>query len=131
MKKLLPIILLLPCISMGANATPKTNRVGNTIAATIRHTNAKTSVTGDQETFPLKGFVRDATGQPLIGVTVGIKGTTTGVQTDVNGKFSISANAGDVLTFTYLGYVKKEVTIATGADLTIELAEDSKQLSEV
>jgi len=93
MKKLLPIILLLPCISMGANAFPKTNRMSNTIAATTRHTNTKTTVTGEQETFPLKGFVRDATGQPLIGVTVSIKGTTTGVQTDANGKFSITANA--------------------------------------
>ncbi|MDB5134454.1 MAG: TonB-linked outer membrane protein SusC/RagA family, partial [Mucilaginibacter sp.] len=133
MKKLLPIILLLPCVSMGANAIPKTNRMANiTTVATIRHiSDVKSHSVNLKEVFTLKGFVRDATGQPLIGVNIGVKGTSTGVQTDVNGKFSISANAGDILVFTYIGYVKKEVTIASDTQLTIQLDEDSKQLSEV
>jgi TonB-linked SusC/RagA family outer membrane protein len=133
MKKLLPIILLLPCISIGANATPKTNSKANiTTAATIRHkSDVKSFSLNTPEALTLKGTVSDAKGQPLVGVSVGVKGTSTGVQTDVNGKFSISANAGDVLVFTYIGYVKKEVTITSGADLSITLAEDSKQLGEV
>ncbi|MDB5134507.1 MAG: SusC/RagA family TonB-linked outer membrane protein [Mucilaginibacter sp.] len=133
MKKLLPIILLLPCISIGANATPKTNSKANiTTAATIRHkSDVKSISVNTPQAFTLKGIVSDAKGEPLVGVSVGVKGTSTGVQTDVNGKFSISANAGDVLVFTYIGYVKKEVTITSGADLSITLAEDSKQLGEV
>lgn len=79
----------------------------------------------------ITGTVRDASGQSLVGVTVTVKGTQRGTQTDLNGKFSIDANIGEVLVFTYLGYVKKEITIATPAQLTVLLDEDSKQLSEV
>ncbi|MDB5132689.1 MAG: SusC/RagA family TonB-linked outer membrane protein [Mucilaginibacter sp.] len=77
------------------------------------------------------GFVRDASGQPLVGVSVNIKGTTRGAQTDVNGRFSIPVNAGEVLVFTYIGYVKKEVTVTASTELTVQLDEDSKQLSEI
>jgi len=129
MKKLLPILLLVPCVSMGAYALPKTGMANITSSGITRYTSAP--LAGQKAPFTIKGFVRDATGQPLIGVTVSIKGTTTGVQTDANGKFIISANAGDVLIFSYVGYIKKEVPVATGADLTIQLTEDSKQLSEI
>jgi TonB-linked SusC/RagA family outer membrane protein len=77
------------------------------------------------------GFVRDASGQPLIGVTVNIKGTTRGTQTDVNGRFNIPVNTGEVLVFSYIGYVKKEITVAAATELTVQLDEDSKQLSEI
>jgi len=80
--------------------------------------------------IPITGFVRDATGQAIIGVSVVVKGSTKGVQTDINGKFSIDANIGDVLVLTYLGYLKKEVTV-TGTSITVQMEEDSKQLSEV
>jgi TonB-linked SusC/RagA family outer membrane protein len=82
---------------------------------------------------PIKitGLVRDATGQPIIGANVMVKGTTRGTQTSVSGQFSIDANVGDVLVFTYLGYVKKEVTIGTSINITVELTEDSKQIGEV
>jgi TonB-linked SusC/RagA family outer membrane protein len=77
------------------------------------------------------GFVRDASGQPLVGVSVNIKGTTRGTQTDVNGRFNIPVNTGEVLVFSYIGYVKKEVPVAAATELTIQLDEDSKQLSEI
>jgi len=79
----------------------------------------------------ITGVVRDASGQPLAGVGVMLKGTQSGTQTDVNGHFSIDANVGDILTFNYIGYLKKEVTIASPAALSVLLDEDSKQLSEV
>ena len=81
---------------------------------------------------PIKvsGFVRDATGQPILGVNVVIKGTTKGTQTDLNGKFNIDASIGDVLVFSYLGFVTKEVSVVAPT-LTIQLEEDSKQLGEV
>ena len=81
--------------------------------------------------LPITGTIHDASGQALIGVTVTIKGTTTGTQSDVNGKFVINANVGDVLVFTYIGYLKKELAIATPATMSVLLEEDSKQLSEV
>ena len=79
----------------------------------------------------ITGVVHDVSGQALAGVTVLVKGTQHGTQTDVNGKFSIDVNVGEVLTFAYIGYVKKEVTIATPGQLTVTLDVDSKQLSEV
>jgi len=130
MKKILPLILLLPCVAMGANATTVALRKSS-IATTANVRHVRDIKSASQASFTLKGFVRDASGQPLIGVSVGIKGTTQGTQTDVNGKFVLSANTGDVLVFTYLGYVKKEVTVVAGADLTVEMDEDSKELSEV
>jgi TonB-linked SusC/RagA family outer membrane protein len=86
---------------------------------------------GSNAAIKISGMVRDANGQALIGVTVTVKGTTKGTQTDVNGRFSVDANVGDVLVFSYLGYLKKEVTIASPASLTILLNENSKELGEV
>ena len=83
----------------------------------------------NNNTIKIEGFVRDATGQAIIGASVIVKGTTKGAQTNANGQFTIDANIGDVLVFTYLGYVKKEITV-TGSSLTVELDEDSKQLGE-
>lgn len=79
----------------------------------------------------ITGAVRDASGQPLIGVSVTVKGTQGGTQTNVNGQFGIDANVGDVLVFSYIGYTHKEVTILSPAPMSILLDEDSKELSEV
>ncbi|MGZ3872453.1 MAG: SusC/RagA family TonB-linked outer membrane protein [Mucilaginibacter sp.] len=80
---------------------------------------------------PIKGIVKDATGETLVGVSVSIKGTTNGTQTDVNGAFSLNANPGDVLVFTYIGYVTQEVTVGSETSITVTMRADAKQLSEV
>lgn len=133
MKKILPFILMMPCVALGAGSHSKANSAAKfTITSNKVTGNEKLVKTNyNQEAFPIKGFVRDASGQPLVGVSVTIKGTNTGVQTDVNGKFAITANLNDVLVFTYIGYLRKEVTVISPAQLTIEMDEDSKQLSEV
>jgi TonB-linked SusC/RagA family outer membrane protein len=108
--------------------------VGNYIgvAQNIADMPTLTSTT-QQNSVPIKigGVVRDASGQPIPGVTVIVKGTKEGTQTDVNGQFSINANIGNVLSFTFIGYQPKEITIVSPASLSILLNEDSKQLSEV
>lgn len=78
----------------------------------------------------INGMVRDASGQPLIGVTVSKKSGTGSTVTNVNGQFEIEANIGEVLVFTYIGYTRKEVTIQS-TTLTVLMDEDAKQLSEV
>ncbi|HEY4325888.1 MAG TPA: SusC/RagA family TonB-linked outer membrane protein [Mucilaginibacter sp.] len=80
--------------------------------------------------IPVKGVVKDSTGELLAGVSVSIKGTTTGAQTNVNGEFSLNANTGDVLVFTYIGYLRKEVTV-TGGTMTVIMSRDSHSLNEV
>ena len=79
----------------------------------------------------IDGVVVDNKGYPMIGVSVLVKGTTRGGQTDINGKFSIDANVGDILVFNYIGFLKQEVTVTGSSPLKITLLEDSKQLSEV
>jgi len=68
----------------------------------------------------ISGTVVDETNMPLPGATVVIKGTTTGTSTDFDGKYSISANTGDVLVFSYVGYSEQDATV--GAENTIDIA---------
>ena len=77
------------------------------------------------------GVVTDAMGEPLIGVTVLVKGATQGAITDVDGKFSLPVKMGDVLSFSYVGYVPLSVKVTNLKQLTIEMKEDSKMLEEV
>jgi TonB-linked SusC/RagA family outer membrane protein len=81
--------------------------------------------------IPVKGVVKDSTGETLVGVSVSIKGTNTGTQTNTNGEFSLNANPGDVLVFSYIGYAKKEVTVVNSNALVVILSSTSGQLHEV
>jgi TonB-linked SusC/RagA family outer membrane protein len=81
----------------------------------------------------VKGIVKEkATGEYLPGVSVMVKGTTIGAETDFDGNFTIDeVKAGDTLVFRYLGYADKEIIISTNFNLTIELEESSEQLNEI
>lgn len=71
-------------------------------------------------------------GQTLPGVSVKVQGTNRGVQTDGDGTFVISAESGQVLSFTFVGYATQTVKIGASSNLgTIKLVSDSKILSEV
>lgn len=64
------------------------------------------------QTKEVTGTVTSADdGMPLPGVNVLVKGTTTGTQTDFDGKYTIKASKNDVLVFSYLGYKNQEITI--------------------
>src|ERR1700761_1909919 len=69
-------------------------------------------------------------GLPLPGVSVTVKGTTTGTQTDVNGKYSISVPDGAQLSFSFLGYATQTIT-PTGTTANVALTASSQQLGEV
>ena len=78
------------------------------------------------------GVVVDEAGEPLIGVSILIKGTTNGSITDFDGNFTLSGvNAKDVLVFSYIGYGTKEVTVGSQQTIRVVLAEDTKKLDEV
>jgi TonB-linked SusC/RagA family outer membrane protein len=71
-------------------------------------------------------------GQPLPGVSIGIKGSTAGAQTDVSGKFTINANANDVLRVSYLGFATQEIPVTNSStNLQIVLVEAPNSLNEV
>jgi hypothetical protein len=70
--------------------------------------------------------------QPLIGVTVVIKGKNQGGQTDLEGRFSVPATVGDVLVFSYTGFDGQEVAISNATEpITITLKPSAKLLGEV
>ena len=75
------------------------------------------------------GIVEDAEG-PLIGASVLVKGTTRGTITDMDGQYSIQANVGDVLEFSYMGYTPQTITV-TDFVLNVTMTEDTEVLSEV
>ncbi|WP_338732987.1 SusC/RagA family TonB-linked outer membrane protein [Mangrovimonas cancribranchiae] len=68
----------------------------------------------------ISGTISDENGLPLPGVNVIVKGTTNGTQTDFDGNYSIGANQGDVLSYSFVGYTTKEM--AVGASNTISFA---------
>jgi TonB-linked SusC/RagA family outer membrane protein len=77
------------------------------------------------------GTVRDATGAPIPAVSVLIKGTQKGTNTDVNGKYTISAPEGSILVFRYLGYQLQEITLGASASVNVTLQEEKTSLNEV
>ncbi|SEG50493.1 SusC/RagA family TonB-linked outer membrane protein [Algoriphagus boritolerans] len=79
----------------------------------------------------VKGVVKDATGQPLPGVTVLVKGTTTGTVTELDGSYTLTAPEGAVLVFSFVGYEVQEITIGNQSIIDVTLQEDETSLEEV
>ena len=79
----------------------------------------------------IRGTVTSADGIPLSGVSITIKGTTRGTATNARGEFSIEASKGDVLVFSYIGYVSQEVTLGDDKTLRVTLAVGDQQMVEV
>ena len=77
----------------------------------------------------VKGHVKDAQGEPVIGATVRVVGTQTATVTDFDGNFALKANQGADITVTYVGY--QEATVKAAANLEITLQEDAAVLNEV
>lgn len=77
------------------------------------------------------GKVTDPTGEPLIGVTVAVKGTAIGTSTAVDGSFRIQASATATLVFSYTGYAPQEIPVAGQSLLNVILKEDVKILEQI
>src|SRR5437588_10827861 len=78
----------------------------------------------------VKGVVKDDQGT-LPGVTVTVKGTSNGVVTDVNGKYSINVPADGTLVFSFIGYDNQEQPVNNRTEINVTLAATNKQLNEV
>lgn len=79
----------------------------------------------------IKGVVTDMQGEPVIGASVAVSGTTNGTATDINGEFTMTVAPTDKLTISYIGYEKKEITVGERTNFTIQLNEDNLLLDEV
>ena len=84
-----------------------------------------------QQTSTCKGVVKDATGEPVIGASVVVKGTTNGTITSIDGDFALSNVAkGDIIQVSYIGYVTQEIKF-NGQPINVTLKEDTEMLEEV
>lgn len=79
----------------------------------------------------ISGIVSDTNGDPLVGASVVVKGTSKGTATDLNGKYKVEASKGAVLLISYIGYVNQQVTVKDNSAINIQLSEDSRMLNEV
>ena len=79
----------------------------------------------------VRGIITDKTGEPLIGVSVTVKGTGKGTVTDMNGKWALSVSEGSVLNFSYIGYSAETVKVGKSNSYNISLSEDNQLLDEV
>jgi TonB-linked SusC/RagA family outer membrane protein len=116
----LVLLLLTAIASLSANAQSQL------IAAAALNTRVVAAVP------PVTGRVTLSDGQPLPGVTVTIKGSTTGTKTDENGNFHLDVNAGQVLVFSFVGYEDHEITVDnTSAPLNVQMVAEDAILEEV
>lgn len=102
---------------------------GTTLAATSLNTDSAVSA---QQNETCGGIVKDASGQPVIGASVMVKGTQNGNVTDVDGRFSLRGGVkrGDIIVISYIGCQTQEVKW-NGGSLNITLKEDERTLDEV
>ncbi|MCX2472810.1 SusC/RagA family TonB-linked outer membrane protein [Pedobacter sp. MC2016-05] len=104
MKKLLQSLFILMFVAFGAMAQERT------ITGTVTSADDKL---------------------PIPGVSVRVKGTTTGTVTDANGKYSVRVASGSTLEFSYIGYTAQSKSVGTSTSLNVVLQSDSKALTEV
>lgn len=79
----------------------------------------------------VSGKITDESGAPLAGVSVNVKGTSRGTTTNEKGQFSIEANEGETLVFSYIGFVDQEVKVSASGDVTVALVSSGKSLEDV
>uniref|UniRef100_UPI0040472052 SusC/RagA family TonB-linked outer membrane protein n=1 Tax=Algoriphagus sp. TaxID=1872435 RepID=UPI0040472052 len=90
------------------------------------------AVTTEVDAFEqVTGTVVDETGAPLPGASILVKGTTKGMITDLDGKFSIDVESTAILVVSYIGYSSKEVAVNGLSTLSIQLEPESAQLNEI
>ena len=87
------------------------------------------SVGAFAQQITVKGHVKDATGEPIIGATIRIAGTQSGVVSDFDGNFQLQANQGQMLNVTYVGY--QAANVAAAPNVVVTLQDDATVLGDV
>ncbi|WP_258098582.1 SusC/RagA family TonB-linked outer membrane protein [Marinoscillum pacificum] len=83
------------------------------------------------QSYVLKGTIKDENGESLPGATIMEKGTQNGTVTDIDGKFQLRVMEGAVLTVSFVGYMTQDVTVTGQSDLTVSMKADMENLEEV
>ncbi|MDD4536902.1 MAG: carboxypeptidase-like regulatory domain-containing protein, partial [Petrimonas sp.] len=82
-------------------------------------------------TINVRGTVKDVAGEPIIGASILLQGTTSGVVTDYDGNFSIQAPGNGTLVISYVGYITQTIAIQNRNSIEVILQEDMELLDEV
>ena len=95
----------------------------------MTHGHYTTGFTATAQSNRVSGVVKDANGEPMIGVNVRVKGTNTGTTTDLDGRYSIKADPNQTLVFSFVGYDAMEVPASQTAN--VQLTEGANTLQDV
>ena len=123
----LPLLLLSCslCLTSGAYANSKALKGAPSTAP-------RANEVGQNSVRTITGTVVDNHNEPLIGVTVRVKGTNIGVVTDLDGRYSLKTSAQNPqLEFSFIGFTPQTVVAGNRSQVDVTLLEDSKQLNEV
>ena len=91
-------------------------------------TNSNLEVLQNQKTT---GIIKDSAGNPLIGVSIKVKGSTDGTITDLEGKFSLNTKPGATLEISYIGYTSITLKVSSNTLINIVMQEDAQKLDEI
>lgn len=98
--------------------------------AAVKDANESKSI--EQSNITVKGTIKDATGEPLSGVSVVVKGTTTGTISDLDGAYTITVpNSNSTLVFSFIGFHTQQIVVGGKTSIDVVLVEDAKALEEV
>lgn len=110
----------------------KYTMVGNHIILMKNEGLTKNEKTGSQQNKQqISGTVIDKLGEPIIGANILEKGTTNGVVTDIDGRFSMQVSGSTILQISYIGYITQEMSVGNQSQFSVTLQEDYQNLEEV
>lgn len=92
---------------------------------------ANTGKSSQQSRINVSGQVRDELGEPLIGVSISVRGTTEGVVTDLDGRYTLQVEPGSTLVFSYISYVSQEIVVRNQTVINVTMLEDTQAIDEV
>ena len=118
-----PFALLSACFILSASAFAQDATIDGVPSV------GETAIANAQQI--VSGLVVDSQGEPLIGATVAVKGTSTATATDIDGNYALKARKGDTLVFSYIGFASQEHKVGDNPTIDVTMTEDSQMLDEV
>lgn len=137
--KILPVSVFLSCCSLtafasnvvGVSSIAKANYVSTVINGRGSHVSESLKALGVNTKVKVAGSVVDEKGDPIIGASIRVKGTQTGTQTDIDGKYVLHIPANSTLIVSYIGYKTQEIAVNGATTLNIKLAPEATAIDEV
>ena len=84
-----------------------------------------------QQSSTIKGVVKDQKGEPLIGVSIVVKGTTNGTASDFDGNFTLDVPDNSTLVFSFIGYKTQEIEVGSKTEISVRMTENTEMLNDV